>query len=240
MSQPPPVNSNIRVVPPPAASGEKPLEKMARRVKEGWTALQQSQLLQATRARMATFIDYALPPSYERLLLDGEKVLLEIRQAPYRVTLPGFVLRWWWLVLFLTAGPLVLLFYFISALILFPLALLLPLLILARAATERLHYEQWRLIITDKRTIIYMPDPDSWWRVDNVRMGGAKKIAVVDTNFSHSPWWGLFQTATGARDLVISISGYAFKANRAEVQGGLTFPDVMPQDVRKLEEIIFK
>ena len=39
---------------------------------------------------------------------------------------------------------------------------------------------------------------------------------------------------------MISISGYGFKTNTAEVRDGLIIPDVMPEDVKKLEEIVFK
>ncbi len=44
---------------------------------------------------------------------------------------------------------------------------------------------------------------------------------------------------TGARDLVISISGYEFKPDAAEVKCGLVIPDIMPEDVSRLEEIVF-
>lgn len=245
MSQPPEgIPPNIRIVPPPGAAGRPPGKSLLEQVAEGiqaWRSTEkQNRLVKELVTLAHAFSDYALPPPYERLLLDGEKVLLEIRQAYYRNKVPSTILKFWWLVLAATAAVGLLLFHLTASWAVAALVILLPLLIFAWALTEQLHFHQWRLIITDKRTIIYMPDPDSWWRVDHVRMGGPKKIAVVDANFSRSAWWGIFQTITGARDLVISISGYAFKANRAEVQGGLTFPDVMPQDIRKLEEIIFK
>jgi len=44
---------------------------------------------------------------------------------------------------------------------------------------------------------------------------------------------------TGARDVILSLTGYEFKPEGAEVKGGLRFPDVMPEDIVKLEEIIF-
>jgi len=61
----------------------------------------------------------------------------------------------------------------------------------------------------------------------------------VDVNLSSNQWWRMWQLFTGARDLVMSISGYEFKPDAAEVKGGLVIPDVMPEDVSKLEEIVF-
>ena len=61
------------------------------------------------------------------------------------------------------------------------------------------------------------------------------KLRTVTQN----QWWRIWQLFTGARDLVISISGYEFKPDAAEVKGGLVIPDVMPEDVSKLEEIVF-
>jgi hypothetical protein len=115
---------------------------------------------------------------------------------------------------------------------------LLFLVLVTQAAEERLRYTQWLLLVTNRRTIVYMPIPKSRFLVDNVRLQ-AGKIQVVDVNLSPNQWWRIWQLFTGARDLVISISGYEFKPDAAEVKGGLVIPDVMPEDVSKLEEIVF-
>jgi hypothetical protein len=199
-----------------------------------------SHLAERVRQQLRVLSAYALPHVQ---FLEGETTLLEIRQAPYRDAIPRRIFAYWWLVLLLSGLIMLLVAFFEmqaqTSLLLTWLVLFLPISLFAWAAQEKLHYEQWRVILTDRRTILFMPDPKSWWRVDTIRMGKGK-ISVVDTNFSRSPWWGLFQTWSGARDLVISMSGYAFKEGHAEVQGGLIIPDVMAEDVKKLEESIFK
>lgn len=62
---------------------------------------------------------------------------------------------------------------------------------------------------------------------------------MVDTGWSPHPIWGFFQAMTGARDVILSLAGYEFKPEGAEVKGGLRFPDVMPEDIARLEEIVF-
>lgn len=99
-------------------------------------------------------------------------------------------------------------------------------------------YKQWRFIVTDKRIIIVTPDPKRRGFADAIYLKRGK-IQVVDTNWSHNPWWGLFQAATGARDVVLSLAGYEFKPEGAEIKGGLLFPDVMPDDIGRLEELVF-
>jgi hypothetical protein len=39
--------------------------------------------------------------------------------------------------------------------------------------------------------------------------------------------------------VILSLTGYEFKPEGADVKGGLRFPAVMPEDIAKLEEIIF-
>jgi hypothetical protein len=118
------------------------------------------------------------------------------------------------------------------------LALIVPILLFLWAFEDLLRYKQWRLFVTNRRTILYVPDPRSWLLLDSVRLQ-AGKIQVIDTNFSPNLWWGIFQSWFGARDLVLSLSGYEFKPNTAEVKGGLVFPDVMMEDIMKLEEVVF-
>jgi hypothetical protein len=175
-------------------------------------------------------------------LLRDEEVQIEIRQAWYRQVVPFGILRYWWIMLLFSLALTVALGYLASrfggspALGLF--GLLLPLAAFGWATEEKLRYKQWLLLVTNRRTIVYMPAPRSRLLVDNVRLQ-AGRIQVVDVNFSPSRWWRLFQLMTGARDLVISISGYEFKPDAAEVKGGLVIPDIMPEDVSKLEEIVF-
>jgi hypothetical protein len=211
---------------------------LAQRARTAWGTLKYNPVLTKLKMLGGTFVAYVLPRPE---LLDGETIQLELRPAPYRDAIPRRILQLWWLIILISLLLMLLLGYlavlggnspFVGILGFFPLMLV------AWAIDERLQYEQWRLILTNWRTIIFMPDPKAWGRVDSIRMG-AGKISVIDTNFSPSAWWGIFQTWTGARDLVISMSGYAFKEGRAEVQGGLTIPDVMPGDIKKLEEKVF-
>ena len=175
-------------------------------------------------------------------LLRGEEVQIEIRQAWYRHVVPFWILRYWWILIGFSLVLTVALGYLARRLGGSPalglLGLVLPLAAFGWATEEKLRYKQWLLLVTNRRTIVYMPAPRSRLLVDNVRLQ-AGRIQVVDVNFSPNRWWRMFQLMTGARDLVISISGYEFKPDAAEVKGGLVIPDVMPEDVSKLEEIVF-
>lgn len=174
-------------------------------------------------------------------LLQGETVQLEIRMAPYRIQ----AARW------LATGTLVLLFIslFSAALASFLhaptplqaglwLLTVLALLGLIRAIGHILLYHQWRFILTNKRIIIIAPDARRRGFADAIYLKGGK-IQVVDTSWSRNPIWGIFQAMTGARDVILSLAGYEFKPEGAEVKGGLLFPDVMPEDIIRLEELIF-
>jgi len=206
---------------------------------EGKEPAEQSQIAERLRAVLDALTTYVLP---RPKLLRNEEILLEIHQAWYRHTLPMWILSHWWLI-FIVTGLLMLAVVFITLRAeLSPwmamLLLILPITMFLWAAEEVLRFKQWRLLITNRRTIIYVPDPRSWLLVDSARLQ-AGKIQVIDTSFSTNPWWGLLQSVTGARDLIISMSGYEFKPNSAEVKGGLIFPDVMQEDINALEEIVF-
>ncbi|MBN1954730.1 MAG: hypothetical protein JW900_06725 [Anaerolineae bacterium] len=99
-------------------------------------------------------------------------------------------------------------------------------------------HEQWRFIVTNKRIILITPDPQRHGLADAIYLKRGK-IQVVDTNWSSSPVWGLFQSITGSRDVLLSLAGYEFQTKGAVVKGGLRFPDVAPSDIAKLEELIF-
>ncbi len=183
-------------------------------------------------------LESILPPI--RLLKD-EKVQLEIRMAPYRVWAARRLMV---LALILLSLGLLLVIV-VSALRSPLLAQLLAWLVLALSLTTAswsfknlVLYEQWRFIVTDKRIIITAPDPRRAWVADAIYLKGGK-IQVVDTSWSPHPVWGFFQAMTGARDVILSLAGYEFKPEGAEVKGGLRFPDILPEDIARLEEIVF-
>lgn len=174
-------------------------------------------------------------------LLQGETVQLEIRMAPYRVQ----AIQWFFtfsLILLMISLPIAILATILRAPSIFQLTLwlltLLAFLGLVRGVRGLLLYYQWRFILTNKRIIIIAPDAKRRGFADVIYLKGGK-IQVVDTSWSKSAIWGLFQAMTGARDVVISLTGYEFKPEGAEVKGGLLFPDVMPEDIIRLEELIF-
>lgn len=103
---------------------------------------------------------------------------------------------------------------------------------------DLLLYQQWQFILTNKRIILITPAPDKQWRADAIYLKRGK-IQVLDTNWAKSALWGIFQATTGARDVMLSMGGYEFKEEGAQVKGGLRFPDVMPEDILLLENLIF-
>ena len=174
-------------------------------------------------------------------LLKDETVQLEIRMAPYRLRATRVLFTITLVLLILSlVGAVVLSLLPISGLLrtgvwLFPL---LSLLGWVKTIRQMLLYYQWRFILTNKRIILIAPEPRRSGFADVIYLKGGK-IQVVDTAWSSSSLWGLFQAMTGARDVILSLTGYEFKPEGAEVKGGLRFPDVMPEDIVKLEEIIF-
>jgi len=174
-------------------------------------------------------------------LLKDEAVQLEIRMAPYRLqaaqSLFTITLIAWILSL---VGAVVLSLLPVSGFLQAGAWFLTLLLFLGflRTIRQMLLYYQWRFILTNKRVIIIAPEPRRSGFADVIYLKGGK-IQVVDTAWSSSSLWGLFQAMTGARDVILSLTGYEFKPEGAEVKGGLRFPDVMPEDIVKLEEIIF-
>jgi len=174
-------------------------------------------------------------------LLKDETVQLEIRMAPYRLQAAQSLFTITLVLLILSlVGAVVVSLLPISGLLrtgvwLFPL---LSLLGWVKTIRQMLLYYQWRFILTNKRIILIAPEPRRSGFADVIYLKGGK-IQVVDTAWSSSSLWGLFQAMTGARDVILSLTGYEFKPEGAEVKGGLRFPDVMPEDIVKLEEIIF-
>ncbi len=173
--------------------------------------------------------------------LDGETQQLEIRMAPYRWRIPLLILRVSLVILvlavilalvaYLTHWHPYLTYTFLALIILSAAMIVLQL-------ENLLLYEQWRFILTDKRIILVTPDPERRGFADAIYLKRGK-IQVLDTNWSKEPWWGLLQAIDGSRDVMLSMSGYEFKEQGARVKGGLRFPDVTPEDIRKLEQLIF-
>ena len=174
-------------------------------------------------------------------LLKDEAVQLEIRMAPYRLRAARVLFTIFLVFLLLSlVGAAVISLLPVSEFLQAGVWLftLIPFIGFIRAVHQILLYYQWRFILTNKRIIIIAPEPRRAGFADVVYLKGGK-IQVVDTAWSSSSLWGIFQAMTGARDVILSLAGYEFKPEGAEVKGGLRFPDVMPEDIVKLEEIIF-
>lgn len=172
--------------------------------------------------------------------LEGEVVQQKIEMADYRATVPrmlgiiGVILLVPALLLLASASLAHLdILQFGSA-----IAAIVAVFFIFESAQEWLNYNQWQFIVTNKRIILITPHPQRRGFADVIYLKGGK-IQVLDTNFSKSPIWGLFQMIQGTRDVMLSMSGYEFLEKGAQVKGGLRFPDVTPEDIRRLEELIF-
>ncbi len=172
--------------------------------------------------------------------LEGETPQLEIRMAPYRWNIPLWILRISIGVLILSLVLAVVAHYIwnSTAMYTFLAVAMLAVGMIFIQLENLLLYEQWRFILTDKRIILVTPDPDRKGFADAIYLKRGK-IQVLDTNWSKHPFWGLLQAIDGSRDVMLSMSGYEFKEQGAQVKGGLRFPDITPDDVLKLEQLIF-
>ena len=181
------------------------------------------------------------PEDIRERLLPGEEPQLEIRLAWYRDIFGRLVFRYFsWLVgLVLVITVILLLLAVIGRLS--PFLALIPLVGLAvavvLAASERIQYLQWRLLKTNARLIISIPQPGPFPLIDNIEFKNLPN--VIDTNWSPNPLWRIFQFFTGARDLYISLIGYQFVEGRARVRDALIMPDIMPRDVFELRKLVF-
>lgn len=173
--------------------------------------------------------------------LEGETKELVIRMAPYRRKLPIYLMYGGGILFLISLG-----FYLAASSLEWSSTIklvtgasaLATLYATAKGGEELLLYEQWQFILTDKRIILVTPDPSRRGFADAIYLKQGK-IQVLDTNWSRRPLWGLFQATQGSRDVMLSMSGYEFKEEGAQVKGGLRFPDVLPEDVSKLEKLIF-
>ncbi len=177
------------------------------------------------------------PEDIAERLLPGEEPQLEIGLAWYRDIYGRIMFDYTAIVTLLTV-IVTLLIVFSSLNILY--ALLPPLIFIIALFTaiyEHIIYKQWRLLKTNARLIISVPQPGSTLipLVDNIEIGGLPK--VMDTNWSPNPLWRTFQFFTGARDVSLSLGGYQFETGK--VKDPLIIPDMMPDDIFKLRRLIF-
>jgi hypothetical protein len=182
-----------------------------------------------------------LPENPMERPIPGEEVQLEIRPAWYRDILGHFFFHSTWqlavlmLLLVLIVGILAFVFQFSFWSMLLPVALFI--LMGVYAIQERLEFMQYRLVKTNARFVISLPQHGAWPFVDNIELKGLP--TVLDTNWSRNPIWRIFQVITGARDLYISMSGYQFAEGAAKVKDALCIPDVMAADAFELKRLVF-
>lgn len=182
------------------------------------------------------------PAQLEERLLPNEEPQLEIRLAWYRDILGGLIFGYFNIVLGVTLLLVVglLIYVVVTAAFAWYYAFtpfLLLLVLAGYAFLERIEYNQWRLLKTNARLIISIPQPGSLFLVDNIELKGLPQ--VVDTNWSKNPVWRVFQFVTGARDLYLSLAAYRFVEGTARVGDALIIPDVMPDQVFALKRLIF-
>lgn len=182
------------------------------------------------------------PENLEERLLPNEEPQLEVRLAWYRDIFGLLVFDRFNIVLGITLLLVVALLIYVVFTAAFtwyfaftPFALLLML--LGYATMARIEYNQWRLLKTNARLIISIPQPGTLFLVDNIELKGLPQ--VVDTNWSRNPVWRVFQFVTGARDLYLSLAAYRFVEGTARVGDALIIPDVMPDQVFALKRLIF-
>ncbi|MEM7330619.1 MAG: hypothetical protein AAF490_00915 [Chloroflexota bacterium] len=186
--------------------------------------------------------DTFMPEDVELRKIPGEETQLEIRLAWYRdiighVLFHNFILLTIIMILLMISIGVLANFYgFAYYFVAIPLIIYIALIILA--LVERLEYSQWRLLKTNSRLVISIPQHGAWPLVDNIELKGTP--AIIDTNWSPKPHWRVFQFFTGARDLYISMSGLQFVEGKAKVRDALIIPDIMPSDVFELKKLVFK
>ena len=220
--------------------------RQARQVGTGFTGWLGSQWKRLPENFRWNIEDTFLPEDIAERLLPGEEPQLEIRLAGYRDILGHIVFGFFvWvlgatlLIAVVTAVSLVRSGFALQTALLYaliPFAILILLIIIA--IQERIEYKQWRLLKTNARFIISIPQPGSKILVDNIELKGMPN--VIDTNWSRNPVWRIFQFFTGARDLYISLAAYKFIEGTARVGDALIIPDVMPKDVFELRKIVFR
>ena len=185
--------------------------------------------------------DTILPEDISERLLPDEEPEIEIRLAWYRDMLGRFVGRhFWWIFLatIITAVALYLSPIGGGNLLVAAIPFLILFILLVEATREYIEYSQWRILKTNLRLIISMPQPGAWPLIDNIEMKGTPR--VIDTNWSRNPFWRVFQFFTGARDVYISLTAFKFVQGTARVDDALVIPDIMPRDVYELKALVFR
>lgn len=200
----------------------------------------------------SSWLEQLLPQDFRRIflpddayeqLIEGEEMLLEIHLAWYRNFVGQLIYNYVFIVFLLTVVSSVLGIMFATQFGLdstltgiAPWVLLIALCIYA--LYERFTYLQWRLVKTNQRIIITMPQPGTWYLVDTIEMNN--NPSVLDENWADAGIRRMFQALTGSRDLYISLVGLQFDQGTARVKDALVIPDVGHADVVKLKELVFK
>ncbi|MBK8984661.1 MAG: hypothetical protein IPM39_01045 [Chloroflexi bacterium] len=181
------------------------------------------------------------PEDISERLLPGEVPILQIGLAWYRAFPANIIFRYLnWLIaigvvstaVFLVLGYLQRLSYWYAVV---PTAVLFS--IVLGSAQQYIVYNQWRVLKTNKRLIISLPQPKGFPLIDNIELKGMP--AVIDTNWSRNPAWRVFQFFTGARDMYISMVAYRFNEDTARVGDALIIPDVTLHDVLEFKKVVF-
>lgn len=181
------------------------------------------------------------PEDIAERLLPNEEPVLQIGLAWYRAFPASVIFRYFGAFIILTIVStiilLILAFFGILGYIfsVFPLLILITIIIMS--AQQYITYSQWRVLKTNKRLIISLPQPSGFPLVDNIELKGVP--TVVDTNWSRNPVWRFFQFFTGARDMYISMVAYKFNESTARVGDALIIPDVTLRDVLEFKKVVF-
>lgn len=181
------------------------------------------------------------PEDISERLLPGEVPIVEIGLAWYRAFPANIIFRYLGILIILTvvATAVMLLLgylqYFSYLFALIPPAALAS--IILGSARQYIIYNQWRVLKTNKRLIISLPQPKGFPLIDNIELKGVP--AVIDTNWSRNPAWRIFQFFTGARDMYISMVAYRFNEDTARVGDALIIPDVTLHDVLEFKKVVF-
>lgn len=187
------------------------------------------------------------PEDISDRLLPGEQAVLEIRPAWYRDIFGTIVFRFIRWILLLTLLLILLVFYLAfqqralpvtTALLYSAIPFALFIVVFLFGIKERIAYNQWRILKTNARLIISQPQKNAFPLVDNIELDGLPK--VLDTNWSPRPLWRIFQFFTGARDLYLSMTAFKFVDGTAKAGDAIIIPDVMPNDVFELKQLVFK
>lgn len=181
------------------------------------------------------------PEDISERLLPGETPILQIGLAWYRAFPANIIFRYLTLLIVLTVvstavllllGYLQILSYWFA---LVPIVAVVS--IISGSARQYIVYNQWRVLKTNKRLIISLPQPKGFPLIDNIEIKGMP--TVIDTNWSRNPGWRVFQFFTGARDMYISMVAYKFNEDTARVGDALIIPDVTLRDVLEFKKVVF-